>query len=334
MSQSLDLNSAQPGTPDYYQEQYKQELADLPSNAGEAIIVIMTSLLFTVGAYEQAEEAQVGTIMQTLNDVQNEISDMQDRFNDIGQNEQQIESYQDQINSNNSTISANKSTISKNESQISSDQQELNEFPWMPPEERQELEDQISPDEDADNKLTAQDNQLTAQNTQLQSQISALQSEDLKDVDAAIDDAVEIQNQVDPLGISPDDNPFSSISSTMNTDIDTIFDGQSISTTSGIGGSRTPDYSNDSTILKAWETAWTPPSKNESDKTYNENTTLQPDTDAFNGMQTSVSGLNSSEGTELQYWQGDNQQTESLIETLMQQFTSFQTTTVGNFKPS
>ena len=84
-------------------------------------------------------------------------------------------------------------------------------------------------------------------------------------------------------------------------------------------------------FLTVWQQAWTSPSKN-SNNTYNENTNLQPITDAFNSMQTSVSGLNSSSGTQLQYWQGDDQQTDSLIETLMQSSMQLLTTIIGSFK--
>ena len=124
---------------------------------------------------------------------------------------------------------------------------------------------------------------LKNQNAELQNQINSLNgtTQENKLIEDAINNAVNIENQLAPLGISPESNPFSSISSSVITDINTIFGGNQISQNTAPGGERTPDYDNDAAILKVWQAAWTPPSKG-SGTNYNENTNLQPITDAFN----------------------------------------------------
>lgn len=347
----LNLNDTQPGSPDYYKQQYEQELANLPKNAEAAIIVIMTVVLFTVGAYEQAEQEQVGATMQMLQNVQGEISQMQNDFNQVGtivQNAANVQSDQAQIAANSEKIKQDHAVVDPINTQIQTDQSDLY---WM--------EDQGQPQSAIDKqiaKINSEEKEaepyneeidsLNQQNSQLKSEIGNTpssqkeQQEEIKYVDNAIDIAVNIENQLAPIGISPESNPFSSISQSVISDIDTIFDTaanpivepEPHDTT---GQPRKPDTDNAQGVLNYWVQAWTTPSKGQgagSKTNYNDNTKLQPITDAFNGMQTSVSGLNSSSGTQLQYWQGDDQQTDSLDETLMQSFMQLLSTIISGSK--
>ena len=142
-SSELTLNDDQPGSPNYYQQCYQQQLVEMgkiedSEGPGAAIVYIMTTLLFTVNAYEQAEQGQVAATMQTLQNVQNEISSMQDDFNQVGQIQQQIQNdpdIQKQITADQNQIKQNNEQITTWQNQYNSDYATYNsdyiDLGWM-----------------------------------------------------------------------------------------------------------------------------------------------------------------------------------------------------------
>ena len=85
------INGAAPGTPQYYQNAYQEELArsrDMPTE--EALMLLMVNLNLTIGAYEQANEEQIATNMQSITDIQNENSQIENDFDQFNEYEKQL----------------------------------------------------------------------------------------------------------------------------------------------------------------------------------------------------------------------------------------------------
>lgn len=152
-------------------------------------------------------------------------------------------------------------------------------------------------------------------------------------VDPAIDDAVAMMNLLFAPLAPGATNPFATINQNCLDNLNTIFGANNTWYTQNSDGTYSADYSDDQQIGTYWWNSWDQATKT-STGSYTDNTSGTPITNAFNGLQSTVSGLNNATATEQQQYQSMSQQYYSSQESDMQTEASQNNVIVNNQKSS